>query len=164
MASVLHPSCVKTNNNPFNGGKLMNIIRYSRPQHDLFGRRFSDIMDEFFNDAITTRSTSFIPSMDVSETDKEVKVEVTLPGLQKSDIHLELENSHLTVSGERKMERENDDRRYHLTEIVYGTFRRSIQLPDHVDQESIKVEFNDGILHITMKKEDAKVRKEIVIK
>ncbi len=142
----------------------MNIIRYSRPQHDLFGRRFSDIMDEFFNDAITNRSTSFIPSMDVSETDKEVKVEMTLPGLQKNDIHLELENSHLTVSGERKMEREKDDRHYHLTETVFGTFRRSIQLPDHVDQESIKAEFNDGILHITMKKEDAKVRKEIVIK
>jgi len=142
----------------------MNIIRYSRPQHDVFGRRFSDIMDEFFNDAISTRTTSFIPSMDVSETDKEVKVEVTLPGLQKSDIHLELENSQLTVSGERKMERENDDRRYHITETNYGSFHRSIQLPDHVDQESIKAEFQDGILHITMNKEDAKVRKEIEIR
>jgi HSP20 family protein len=141
----------------------MNIIRYNRPHQDLVGRRFSDIMDEFFNDAITTRSTSFIPSMDVSETDNEVKVEVTLPGLQKSDIQLELENSHLTVSGERKLERENDDRRYHLTETVHGTFRRSIELPDHVDQESIKAEFSDGILHITMKKEEAKVRKEIEI-
>jgi len=80
----------------------MNIIRYSRPQHDVFGRRFSDIMDEFFNDAISTRTTSFIPSMDVSETDKEVKVEVTLPGLQKNDIHLELENSQLTVSESEK--------------------------------------------------------------
>lgn len=142
----------------------MKLIRYARPETDLFGARFSDLIDEFFSDAVRHRTDSFVPSMDVSETETQFEIDVYLPGLRKDDLSIELENGLLTVSGERKMEREEAGRKFHKVENAYGTFRRSLQLPDHIDHDSVKAEFKDGILRIAVNKSEEKVRKQIVIK
>ena len=57
----------------------MAILKYSDPNTDVFGKRFSDIMDEFFNDAVATRNRSFAPSVDISETDKKYNISIILP-------------------------------------------------------------------------------------
>lgn len=142
----------------------MKVIRYARPEIDLFGPRFSDLMDEFFSDVVQNRRDLFVPSIDVSETETQFEVDVYLPGLRKDDIQIEMENGLLTVSGERKMEREEAGRKFHKVENLYGTFRRSLQLPDHIDHDSVHAEFKDGILRISVNKSEEKVRKQITIK
>src|SRR5690554_2412725 len=116
----------------------MTIMKYGRPETDLFGKRFSDIMDEFFSDAVANRRSSFSPGIDISETETQYVVDVELPGIEKKDIDLNIENNRLTISGERKFEKTEDGKQYHRVETSYGTFSRSLQLPENVNPDSIK--------------------------
>jgi HSP20 family protein len=142
----------------------MAILKYSDPNTDVFGKRFSDIMDEFFNDAVATRNRSFAPSVDISETDKKYNIDVEIPGMSKDDIELNIENNRLTISGERKFENEEKNKQFHRVETHYGTFTRSIQLPDNVKQDSIHATYKDGILSISIDKSEDKIKKQIQIK
>ncbi len=142
----------------------MGLLKYSQPDRDIFGARFSDIIDEFFNDAVATRQNSFAPSIDVSETEKEFIIDVALPGMDKKDIELNIENGRLTISGERKFEKNEEGKHFHRVESHYGTFTRSFQLPDNVDEESIKATYKDGILNVTINKSEEKLKKQITIK
>ncbi|WP_234571500.1 Hsp20/alpha crystallin family protein [Rhodohalobacter sp. 614A] len=142
----------------------MTLIKYNQPGRDIFGKRFSDIMDEFFNDAVATRQTSFAPSIDISETDKQYLIDVELPGISKEDIDLNIENNTLTISGERKFEKKEDGKQYHRVESHYGSFSRSFTLPDNVKTDSINATYNNGILNITVDKSEQQMKKQIKIK
>jgi len=142
----------------------MALTRFNRPESDVASKRFSDVMDEFFSDFVSARRETFIPRVDVSETDSEFIIDVLLPGIKKEDIDVNIENGMLNISGERSIEKEDDGRRFHRIETEYGTFNRSLQLPDNVDEESIHASFKDGILNITVKKSEDKVKKQISIK
>lgn len=126
--------------------------------------RFSDFLDEFFNDALSANRETFSPSVDISEDNDSYHIEVALPGLKKEDIKMDLKDNTLTISGERKYENEKKDKRYHLMESGYGKFSRSFDLTDEVDKDSINAKFKDGILYIDLKKSEEKVSKEIKIK
>lgn len=141
----------------------MTLIKYSRPNRNIAGKHFSDIMDEFFNEAVAGRSSTFTPSINISETDDQLNIEVEIPGMKKEDININIENSSLTISGERKQETEEEGRRFHRVETSYGAFNRSFQLPDHIDEESIEAEYKDGVLHISMCKREEKLKKQIAI-
>jgi HSP20 family protein len=141
----------------------MKLIRYARPETDVFGKRFSDIMDEFFSEVAGTYHGTFTPSIDVSETEKQIEIDVFLPGLRKEDIAVSLENGLLTVTGERKQSKEEKGRKFHKIENAYGRFERTLQLPEHLDQDSVKATFKDGILSITVDKVAERLRKEIKI-
>ena len=142
----------------------MALMRYSQPDTDVFGKRFTDIIDEFFNDAVATRRSTFAPSIDISETEKQFMIDVELPGMEKKDIDINLENGRLTISGERKFESEDNGRQYHRVESHYGSFTRSFQLPDNVNDDSIVASYKDGILSITIDKSEEKMKKQIKIK
>lgn len=142
----------------------MALIKYTRPNTDLFSRNFNDIVDEFFNNASTNyRKDSFMPSVDVSETDTQFEVSVELPGLKKEDIKVDLEKGRLTISGERKFKNEEEGKNYHRVETQYGKFSRSFYLPDTIDEDSILAKYEDGILHISINKSDEKIKKQIEI-
>lgn len=141
----------------------MTLIRYNRPNRDLFSKNFSDIMDEFFNDVVNQRSNSFVPGIDISETDDGFEVTAELPGMKKEDIDISLDNGRLTISGERKFEEEKEGKTYHRVETRYGSFNRSFQLPDNVDEESINAKYENGLLHISIDKSEDKVKKQIEI-
>lgn len=141
----------------------MALLKYNQPQSDVFGKRFSDIMDEFFNDAVATRQSTFSPSIDISETDKQFIIDVEVPGMNKKDIDLNIENDMLTISGERSFKKEEDGKQFHRVESHYGTFNRTFRLPDHVDSESVKATYDNGILQITFNKSEEKLRKQIEI-
>lgn len=142
----------------------MSLIKYSRPNADLFSRNFNDIVDEFFNNSSSNyRKDSFMPSVDVSETDSQFEVSVELPGLKKEDINVDLEKGRLTISGERKFKNEEEGKNFHRLETQYGKFSRSFYLPDTIDDESISAKYEDGILNITIKKSEEKVKKQIEI-
>ena len=142
----------------------MTLIKYNQPNRDIFGKRFSDIMDEFFNDAVATRQSSFAPSIDISETEKQYVIDVEVPGIDKKDIELNVENNTLTISGERKFEKKDDNKQYHRVESHYGSFSRSFTLPDNVDVESISATYNNGILNVTVDKSEQQMKKQIQIK
>ena len=143
----------------------MAIVRHTPFDQELSNRRFTDLLDDFFNEAVTS-SNNFMPGLDVSETDDQFQVNVELPGMKKEDIDVSLENNRLTVSGERSFEKEHDKNgtKYHRVESRYGAFERSVQLPDNVDAESIEAAYEDGILKISIDKSEDKVRKQIEIK
>lgn len=142
----------------------MTLIKYRQPGADLFGKRFTDIMDEFFNDAVTTRREFFAPNIDISETDKQYLIDVEVPGIDKKDIELNVERNTLTISGERKFEKKEEGRTYHKVETSYGTFSRSFTLPENIDTETISASYNNGILSITVEKSEQMMKKQIEIK
>jgi len=141
----------------------MTLIKYNQPETDIFGKRFSDIMDEFFSDAVATRRNSFAPSIDISETEKQYVIDVEVPGMNKKDINLNVENNTLTISGERKFEKEEDNKQYHRVETHYGSFSRSFALPENADFDSIKAAYANGILTITVNKSEKNLKKQIDI-
>lgn len=141
----------------------MTLMQYSRPENDLMSKRFSDIMDEFFNDVVSKRRDNFVPSIDVSETEDKFLIAAELPGMKKDDINISLENGRLSINGERQFEKEDEGKTYHRVETRYGSFSRSFQLPDNVDEESINATYEDGLLNITINKSENKVKKQIEI-
>jgi len=141
----------------------MTLVRYNRPNRDLMSKNFSDIMDEFFNDVVNTNRDSFVPGIDISETDNQFLISAELPGMSKEDIDINLDNGRLTISGERKFEKEEEGKTYHRVETRYGSFNRSFQLPDNVDEESINAKYENGLLNIAIDKAEDKVKKKIEI-
>jgi len=104
------------------------------------------------------------PSMDVSETDKEIEITTELPGLEEKDIQLNVSDNVLTVRGEKKNEREETKKDYHLVERSYGSFTRSVQLPDGVNADGIKAVMSKGVLKVTVPKPAPAQTKKIDIK
>lgn len=142
----------------------MAIIKYSRPNSDLFSRNFNEIVDEFFNKTNSNyRKDGFMPSVDISETDTQFEVSVVLPGLNKEDITINLEKGTLTISGERKLNKEEEGKNYHRVETPYGKFSRSFYLPETIDEETISATYDSGILNITINKSEEKAKKQIEI-
>lgn len=141
----------------------MTLVRYNRPNRNVMSKNFSDIMDEFFNDVVNTNRDSFVPGIDISETEKQFLITAELPGMNKEDIDISLDNGRLSISGERKFESEEEGKTFHRVETKYGSFNRSFQLPDNVDAESIKATYKSGLLNISIDKSEDKVKKQIKI-
>lgn len=141
----------------------MKLTRYRRPNRNLMSKRFSDVMDEFFNDAVQSQQNSFVPSIDISETEDQFLISAELPGMDKEDITINLENSRLSISGEREVQKEEENKKFHRLETSYGSFERSFQLPDNVDEESVSASYDDGILDISIQKSEEEVKKQIEI-
>ncbi len=92
------------------------------------------------------------PDTDVEETDKAYVISAELPGIDDKDIDLTLKDNVLTLKGEKKSERKEKKKDYHLTERQYGSFRRSFRLPSDVDDKKINADFIKGVLKITLPK------------
>lgn len=102
--------------------------------------------------------TIMMPNIDISETDSELKIRAELPGVSERDVEVILNDDILTVRAEREFEREEDKEDYHLVEMSYGTFQRSLQLPYRVDPNQVQARFENGILNITVPKAKAQQR------
>lgn len=141
----------------------MKLMQYSRPRNLLMNKRFSEIMDEFFNEAVHTGNGSFVPGIDISETDEQFLITAEIPGVKKEDIDINLENGQLTISGERSFKEEEEGKTFHRVETKFGSFRRSFHLPDNIDKDSIDASYNNGLLDISINKTENKVKKQIEI-
>jgi HSP20 family protein len=105
-----------------------------------------------------------MPSMDISETDKVIEITAELPGLEKKNVELNVTDNLLTIRGEKKNEREENNKDYHLVERSYGSFSRSVELPSGVKVEDITAEIANGVLKVTVQKPLPKQAKHIEIK
>ena len=104
-----------------------------------------------------TSTTAWNPSVDIFENDNEVVFKAELPGMNAKDIEIKLENNVLMLKGERRFEKETDEKNYHRIEREYGSFSRSFALPTAVNAEKVTAEYKDGILKVTLpKKEETK--------
>jgi HSP20 family protein len=109
--------------------------------------------------------TSFSPRVDVTETEEEVRVEAELPGLDAEDIDVSLSRNVLTISGEKKHEKEEREKGYYRSERTYGAFKRSLTLPEAVDFNRANATFEKGVLTIAFPKTaQAQERKKIEVK
>jgi HSP20 family protein len=108
---------------------------------------------------------TFTPRVDVSESDKEIKISAELPGMDEKDIHVEMDDNAIVVRGERKEEREDKDGNWYRREQSYGSFQRVIPLPANVDSDHAKATFKKGVLRIKMPKlaQEQAQRKAIAI-
>jgi HSP20 family protein len=141
----------------------MGLIKYSRPDSDILSRSFDDLFNEFFSNTPSYKRDGFMPSVDISETEKQFELSVELPGMKKEDISIDLENGRLTISGERKFENNENGKNYHRVESRFGSFTRTFHLPDSIDEDTISAKYADGILNITIDKSEDKVKKQIEI-
>ncbi|MBD2717124.1 Hsp20/alpha crystallin family protein [Microvirga sp. STR05] len=139
----------------------MAIQKYQDSFSDLPASSFSSMLDRFFSDSLASRGrvSSFSPHIDAYETDKSYEVEAALPGLKREDIKVDFHQGRLTISGERTFRNEQSQRRYHVVESSYGSFNRSLQLPDTVDASRIEASFEDGVLRVSVPKDEQKTRR-----
>lgn len=101
------------------------------------------------------------PSADISETDTAYLIKAEIPGVKKEDVKVTIQDGMLTIQGERKMEKEEKDKKYHRIERSYGSFMRSFRLPDDADESGVKAEFKDGMLNVTLNKSEKAKPKSI---
>ena len=112
-------------------------------------------IDRLFEDTFggDARRTGWAPAVDVREDNKEIVLEIELPGIKPSDVEVTAENGVLTVRGEKQStSTEGSEGRYHVVERTYGSFTRSFQLPSAVDERRIDAEFQDGLLSVHIPK------------
>ena len=103
------------------------------------------------------RGEEFIPMTDVYETENALVVKADLPGLTKKDVSVKVKGNNLEINGEKKSEKEEKKRNYHVSERYYGKFYRSFVLPDYVDKSKVSATFENGVLEVSIpKKEEEK--------
>jgi len=107
---------------------------------------------------------NMVPTMDVAETDKEIEITAELPGLEEKDVQINLSDNVLTVRGEKKAEKEQKDKNYRLVERSYGSFERSLELPEGVNPDAIKATIDKGVLKVVVPKPAPAQAKKIEVK
>ncbi len=146
----------------------MSMIRYERPFGLMRGRRtmdsfFDNFMTDFFEKGVERCTDSKWPKVDIEETENVFLLSGELPGIDRENIKIELENNVLSISGTRNEEKEEEERNFHLRETFRGSFSRSFTLPDSVDGENITAEFKNGLLLLNIPKSVEKKSRKIEI-
>jgi HSP20 family protein len=141
----------------------MYLVRRNNSQNALglnhiFDRFFNDFVNDYEQDSVT-----WAPRIDVHESTDAYEVLADMPGLDKKDIEVSLENNVLTLKGERKSENSKEDKNYHYSERAHGAFCRSFSLPERVNEGAIKAEYKDGVLRLTLPKSEEAKPKQISI-
>jgi HSP20 family protein len=129
--------------------------------------RWGESLDQFFNDFWTAAEGGdarlLSPAIDVAEDESRLVVSAELPGLEKKDIELSVKDGVLMLRGEKRMESEAKEGRYHRIERRYGSFYRALALPDTVEAGKIDAAFRNGVLTITLPKRPETKPKSIAI-
>jgi len=130
-----------------------------------------EAMDRLLDEAFTRplalglgENLAWMPQIDMYQTDDEVVVKATVPGVKPEDLHITITGDVLTIRGEIKQEEEIKDAAYHIRERRYGTFSRSLPLPVPVLSDEAKAEFENGILTLTLPKAEEVRPKTIEVK
>jgi HSP20 family protein len=131
---------------------------------DSFRRDLTRFFDDFFSVSPTSLfETAWMPSIDVAEDDKAIHVKAEIPGIEEKDLNVSLENNMLTISGEKKEEKKEENKRYMVSERRFGSFHRSIALPDGVKSDGISASFTNGVLRVEIPKAESVKPKKIKI-
>lgn len=154
----------------------MSLIRWN-PSRELVAfptevlnmqREINRMFNSFFRggtqDDSDLYASTWLPAVDVAEHDDEYHVKVELPGVSRDDVKITMQGNILTISGEKKQEKETKKSDFHRVERSYGSFQRSFTLPATVQSDRIDATFKDGILNIKVPKAEESKRKAIEVK
>jgi HSP20 family protein len=142
----------------------MSITRYDpfrelRLLQDEVNRLFSSNLSRSFDEEGLMRG-AWTPSVDIYENKDQIVLEAELPGMKREDFELTIENNVLTLRGERRFEKKEEQDNYHRVERAYGTFTRSFTLPQTVSAENATAEYKNGVLRVVLqKREEVKARR-----
>lgn len=146
----------------------MTLTRWN-PTREIWG--LADDMNRLFRSMVedSTREASFYkgswnPAVDISEDKDNFHLNIDLPGLDKKDVNVRFEDGLLTITGEKRAEKEEKDVNYHRVERSYGKFERSFRVPSQVMADKIDAKFNKGVLTVTLPKAEEAKPKEIEVK
>ena len=146
----------------------MAITRWD-PFRDMFAlqNRMNSLFQEFNRgqgtetDALAT--AAFVPAVDIYEDEHKIVLKLEVPGMKQEDLDIRFENDTLTVRGERKFEKEEKEENFHRIERRYGSFYRAFTVPNSVNGESIKADYEAGVLRITFEKRAEAKPKQIKV-
>lgn len=116
------------------------------------------------SDQVSLALPEWMPVVDIAEDDKEYAITAELPEVKKEDVRVTVENGVLTITGERKFEKEEKGKKYHRVERSYGSFARTFALPDDGDAAKVNAEFKDGMLKVRIAKSEAARPRQIEVK
>jgi HSP20 family protein len=144
---------------------MLPSIRNPFGELDRMRREMDRLWDRFTGGILPSVSQrDLFPPLDLADRGDSLVVELEVPGMEAKDINLSVTGDVLTVSGEKKREREETEQDYHLVERSYGKFSRSVRLPATVDPERVEASYKDGVLRITMNKTEQAKAKRIDVK
>jgi HSP20 family protein len=126
---------------------------------------FPSVFDEIFNDSLFTNSTNSYktPKVNVSEDDKSYQIELSAPGMDKSDFKIEVKDDVLIISSEKKEEKREEKKNYTRREFSHYNFSRSFVLPEIANIDEIGAAYKDGILNVTIEKKEIKEKETKLI-
>ncbi|HEY9788476.1 MAG TPA: Hsp20/alpha crystallin family protein [Candidatus Obscuribacterales bacterium] len=139
------------------GRENVPVRRTSYPMSPCPGTDIDRMFNDFLNSDFpptTMMNRDFIPSLDVSESDENIRVDCELPGIEQKDIELSLSGKMLSIKGEKKTEEESRHKGMYRSERRYGSFLRTVELPNGLDLDKTAAEFHNGLLRITIPKTD----------
>ena len=146
----------------------MTYLTTRRPMRNLFN--LHNQMEKVFSDLFASHDgetdmeeTSWMPTVDISETENGFEIRAELPGVSEKDVNVSVTDNLLTIKGEKHQEEETDGKDYHRVERRYGSFQRSFTLPRHIETDAIKAEFKDGVLTLGIPKAEAAKPTEVPI-
>jgi HSP20 family protein len=136
-----------------------------RPDFGLFGlhREIDRLFNEFAQ-GMGQNGAKIIPNIEISETDKAIEVSAEMPGLERKDVEISIEDDTLTIRGEKKIEENQKDKNVQLSERSYGVFYRVLQLPSGIDPSSVQATMSNGVLKVTIPKPARSAPKKIEVK
>jgi HSP20 family protein len=148
----------------------MSLLKTKRPTN-LFPKLVNNLFEaDFFNSPSLLdfegglsrlNMLANYPSVNITEHDKDFKIEMAAPGLEKKDFKIETDNDMLTISSEKKHEKKEEKENYRRQEFSYESFSRSFQLPENSIPEKIEAKYEDGILMLTLPKRDVTIHKHV---
>jgi HSP20 family protein len=135
---------------------LIKTNRYVPKKKDMRKDLFESLFDDLYSDwdmpANAQMRADFSPSMNIKEENNHYMIEAELPGMKKEDINIDFKDKYLILSGEKKSFDEDKRDNYHHVERRYGSFYRTVRMPDDVDKEKISAEYKNGVLHVDLAK------------
>ena len=142
------------------GGALM------RPEFGLFGlhREIDRLFSDFAQGIGPSGAQSLIPSIEITETDKAIEVSAEMPGLERKDVEISIEDDTLTIRGEKKVDENQKDKNVQLSERSYGVFLRVLQLPPGIDPSGVQATMANGVLKLSIPQPAKSAPKKIEVK
>ena len=132
----------------------MKLTRFNQPL------TFSDFFDDFFNTGLTqAKNHNTIPAVNILDNEKDYTINLAVPGMDKEDLNINVENDVLTISAEQKEEKKEEKNNFTCQEFCYSSFSRSFSLTDDVEQEKIEANYKDGILTVVLPKREKTLSK-----
>lgn len=137
----------------------MALIRWQPRDTFAVSREIDNLVNQVWGEQVSQNGQAWYPKVDIAENENHFVLQAELPGMNREDIQVSLEDGVLTVSGERKFESEKEGKNYLHRERTYGSFTRSFRMGKNVQADKISAAYKDGILTITLPKaEEVKPR------